>query len=519
MPAVHPTPMLDIETIIEVIMADDQLLQYVMRTVKSHFKRATVPGPAAFVQAIDKSIDQALEDVRVVDILRSIISSLRTDASNDADAEMHGRVDVSDQFVPPFSSSEPQAAQNSSPKRLLKLLNRSKPAALDEVEQRGSLEIEIEPRHEESFRTTGSSAAPSVAESEASTVRMSHTGPLRDGEGGSLSDEDMQHMRAFSASPEDGDDVRSWERQVLASLRSDSLMEGEDQDHEDHEEAPEDHVPVPPAPSISLSALYHSPTSTGAGQPLFFDPQAYSKALDSPNALKRVHFPAGEAVVREVFYRDKTSAEDKGALFYSHEEEDRFTEAQNREFQRAETMGLSWYDYMQSRPVEELMALEAYDEEAEAEDLAAYDEGGYLQHSSYEEDFYMSNSYSSSEHSPGHGQQHHHFPQTTYPHAHHHHSGSSEQSVDLSGDDEAEPQSQSSSNDRAQALLQSAHPRAEHPRYADPGDDFDFEHEGDDNDGDMAFDNLQECSDDEDDDDDEGEGEVKVCIEGVVHMV
>lgn len=582
---------MDVDSILHVIMSDEKLWQYVMRVVRSRLRTAKTIPSDMFIEVIDKSIDQAFDEVNIIDILRSNIKFIKahmkafkasslsaapsSSAVTDSTAEDIAGIgdDADEDFVlPPFSSSEPHAASNSSPKRLLKMLNKNKPPpsspeAPVPSSQRSSLEIEIDhtsPDDNLHGDSNHNLSAQSIGESEASTVKMMVRGGH--GHGSASGSEDLEAYPYDSSrdpSPDvgmgnyDNEDVRDWERQILEQLKKDgNLLNDGDEDEDDanqlrNEDAgtrsdtsvisshdqeildaevagarnPEYTVEEPEAASeedspstidtkkIDMNAIYKPLSPTPSSHvPVFFDPNEFSKSLDALQAnksLHHVHFV--DSVVTDVFFRDKLDPEEKLLLFYSHAEEEMFTEAQNREYLRAESLGMSWYDYMHRCPEDELEALERQDEEAMQRDRLMYDDGGYLQESynSHDEDFYQSSSEGSPSPNGGSGGPHGQwspngkFYATHYPHHHAHHPSlhslsparEEDHHVNLESDEEVDKAGKDTNNNNK---YDSRH------HFQSPGSEasygYDWEFERDDNMRDSAapedeFENLEEYPD------------------------
>ena len=51
-------------------------------------------------------------------------------------------------------------------------------------------------------------------------------------------------------------------------------------------------------------------------------------------------------IISRVHYRDKTDPSEKHHMYYSHEEEEKFTRDQNREYLKANSLGLSWMEWV-----------------------------------------------------------------------------------------------------------------------------------------------------------------------------
>lgn len=104
--------------------------------------------------------------------------------------------------------------------------------------------------------------------------------------------------------------------------------------------------------SDSPSPPLHKPKGpiASSNQPLYFDQKLFDDAVDAEitgKPIRRVSF--NDTIVSEVFYRDRVTEHEKPDMFYTHEEENRFTLAQSREYEEAERLGMTWLEYMDNR--------------------------------------------------------------------------------------------------------------------------------------------------------------------------
>ena len=59
-------------------------------------------------------------------------------------------------------------------------------------------------------------------------------------------------------------------------------------------------------------------------------------------------------LISDVQYRDRVGYAEKGELFFTHNEEYQFTLDQNKEYLRADALGMTWNDWISLRTDEEV---------------------------------------------------------------------------------------------------------------------------------------------------------------------
>ncbi|RYH03736.1 hypothetical protein EON65_47070, partial [archaeon] len=180
----------NVDQMIEVILSDDNFQKLVMKRVKSKMKKSSISDESALLSLIDRSIDQAMDEVQVVEIVRSLVRQAKTKSkptptvsntyqSNSehitteaAAAEEESEGDEG--FRPSFSITEPTPITLTSPKRILKSLNKTtRPAEQpSQLANTNTLSIEIEEPIAQPSHNMSTLSILSIAPSEASTVRM-----------------------------------------------------------------------------------------------------------------------------------------------------------------------------------------------------------------------------------------------------------------------------------------------------------------------------------------------------------
>lgn len=287
----------DMENVVDVILADEKLFKFAMNLVMQRINKGVLHDTAWCIQLIDFSIDHVLAEVDVLGILHDHIKTDDFDDEKDDDCNLY----------PNFSFSEP-TFQNS-PQRHDHL-------KADSLQIENTLTIEIE--NNSSF-VEGESNLMNISygnDSEASTVRMvvvpqcvptdEKSSPLHIGT--SDADSSSTSFDKFSNSAE-----------IISDDNVQSMTE------DDHTQQVENNGSV----------------------------QNCEHAADT-SIVEKKSVTFTDRIVSEVYYRDKTDPIEKHHIYYSHEEEDFFTRQQNREYLKADAMGISWIEWINLYAEQEL---------------------------------------------------------------------------------------------------------------------------------------------------------------------
>lgn len=440
------------EKIVDVILTDEKLFNYIMKLVKHRLNPYSLQDQNWLINVIDISIENALQEVQILDIINQYFSINNIKPENPIDQldciqlNPDESIVSEDNVLPNFSFTEPHKVEHISPKKenpkLTKAIYNPPPISASEfsTEPTGSkLVIDVDHKQEFSFGESeklSSSSFHSVAESEASTVAMivspddRYLTEQKAQVISNLQEEEDTDMPNFPCSPkspkiknsskkspfslEDTDDVKAWESTVLNQLKTERSNDGfsdssspkeaisesiseeeevhnyideEDEDShdilennknfsimnevvfqddlyeddgfeqdQDSKEYSRDELHEEGDIKYPLYAPHHSYSndqspSYNGNQMIFFDQKQFdaeADAIQTGKPVKRVNFI--KDIVTDVFYRDKTEPHEKSQMYYSHFEEAKFSRSQEKEYIKADSLGMSWNEYINQLP-------------------------------------------------------------------------------------------------------------------------------------------------------------------------
>lgn len=123
------------QRIIDTVLSDDKLVQYVISLVSRRLTAEMQSDAEWCNTVIDLSIDQVLNQVDVFEILKQLNETPQIKKSSHKNRE-NNNTDNNESFRPTFSSTEPKSVVSSSPRRVVKQLNKKKPIDLGDDNER-----------------------------------------------------------------------------------------------------------------------------------------------------------------------------------------------------------------------------------------------------------------------------------------------------------------------------------------------------------------------------------------------
>ena len=216
-----------IDGIVDVIMSDEQLFNHIVSVVIKRLPPESRFDPNWCRRVIDYTIEQALDDVNVKDLISDIKRQVKKSKRKQPDSQGHRnkREDsvagpATDVFKPAFSSSEPQAVSMSSPHRVVKNMNRKMGSAAAQERLRRNQQYSAQHQTQDkrvspsersgrSNRNDHSSTAASTAtvDSEASTVQLARPSSNLNTQDSSSTFQDIRLASSISSNVFEEDDV------------------------------------------------------------------------------------------------------------------------------------------------------------------------------------------------------------------------------------------------------------------------------------------------------------------------
>jgi len=123
-----------VNNVIDIIMSDEKLIGYVRALVSKRLTKEMRDDPDWCNQVVDLSIEQVLEDVDIVQLINNICGTsslkIKNGSKNNKKERKVSKSVESDLITPPFSATEPHAVANTSPRRVVKEMNKKKSVEL-----------------------------------------------------------------------------------------------------------------------------------------------------------------------------------------------------------------------------------------------------------------------------------------------------------------------------------------------------------------------------------------------------
>lgn len=423
---------INIDNIIDIVLTDEYLLNYVSLLIKRRLPaQSNMLDKQSRINIVDQSINQAFEDIQIEALLQELIRQSRGSAPASRPT-----------IRPNFSPSEPLPVSSHTARRVVKSMNRSRSAEamLGGTRDRVA-SVDSEASTVRIISTSSNGSVPVItiqkllnlqsndehmdvdlkSDSTISTASDDDLFEHADQEGserGQSAEEGTGRQSTDKLRREVDEYMNQWEQHALTeglrpltdlvnepsvtSMDSwekrirDRLDGNVDSDGDDDFE-----IPNPPADRLDKGGLNESstispikdeylssPTSFN-GKLFFFDQSRFDADADYAVAAVGVDEADGKdrgrrsrrksntdrrvqfahTLVNDVKYRDYCESAEKPVLFYTHYEEQRFKMDHSRELEQADALGLSWTEWMELRTDEDV----ALDEENDAAEMYADD--------------------------------------------------------------------------------------------------------------------------------------------------
>jgi hypothetical protein len=423
---------INIDNIIDIVLTDEYLLNYVSLLIKRRLPaQSNMLDKQSRINIVDQSINQAFEDIQIEALLQELIRQSRGSAPASRPT-----------IRPNFSPSEPLPVSSHTARRVVKSMNRSRSAEamLGGTRDRVA-SVDSEASTVRIISTSSNGSAPVItmqkllnlqsndehmdvdlkSDSTISTASDDALFEHADQEGserGQGTEEGMGRQSTEKLRREVDEYMNQWEQHALTeglrpltdlvnepSVTSMYSWEKRIRDRLDgnvDSEGDDDfEIPNPPADRLDRGGLNESstispikdeylssPTSLN-GKLFFFDQSRFDADADYAVAAVGVDEADGKDrgrrsrrksntdrrvqfahnLVNDVKYRDYCESAEKPVLFYTHYEEQRFKMDHSRELEQADALGLSWTEWMELRTDEDV----ALDEENDAAEMYADD--------------------------------------------------------------------------------------------------------------------------------------------------
>jgi len=342
------------ENILETIISDETLFHYVMKMVIQRITKNVLSDEEWCLHVVDCSIDRALSDVNIIDVIREFVQLNFINDKNEINVEEELEI------LPSYSITEPSF--ESSPSRKAKLLQQDKTSNFNQEKNPKSLNnespclfVDVEDFPSDRDNSVDTAAISESNESSASTIKTtlnSATSSFNISE--SIRDaESFNFVLPSTVISENEDSFKELiadensRKPAVVEISSSITATGS------IDEFPRQDIPqvFGIAEANCLMESHSLDFEVRKSESLPTEERRNNESLNQNKNKKQPKFDNkrvafNDELITHVFYRDRTDPAEKHHIFYSHEDEDSFTREQNREYLKADSLGLTWMEWV-----------------------------------------------------------------------------------------------------------------------------------------------------------------------------
>jgi hypothetical protein len=210
------------QRIIDIVLSDERLVSYVTSLASKRLTPDVLTDEEWCNKVVDLTIDQVLNDVNVFELLKSLNNEPHKRKARSGRNGVHVDEEV-DLIRPAFSSTEPKSHVSSSPRRVVKELNKRKPITIPGGTESGQQNLSPPRSYNRSTSAESEASTVAVVQPAHDGVIISHSGGTRRKTGDWVT-KPFPHVRSESSISSNHDDLFESviESEVNTSLRSDA---------------------------------------------------------------------------------------------------------------------------------------------------------------------------------------------------------------------------------------------------------------------------------------------------------